>query len=133
MERLLARDNVRWVGPKPFEALPSYLRAIDVGLVPYADSAFNRGSFPLKTLEYLAAGRGVVASDLPAIRWLVEQAAGHGDGLIEVAAEPAAYAAAVQRALAAWREVDVVRRRRAFAAEHSWAKRAEAFAAALGV
>ena len=132
MEQLLARANVQWVGPKQFEALPSYLRAIDVGLVPYADSAFNRGSFPLKTLEYLAAGRGVVATDLPAIRWLVEQAAGR-DGLIEVASEPADYAAAVERALSTGREAEAVARRRAFAAEHSWARRAEAFAAALGV
>jgi teichuronic acid biosynthesis glycosyltransferase TuaH len=132
MEQLLARANVQWVGPKPFEALPSYLRAIDVGLVPYADSAFNRGSFPLKTLEYLAAGRGVVATDLPAIRWLVEQAAGR-EGLIEVASEPADYAAAVERALSTGREAEAVARRRAFAAEHSWARRAEAFAAALGV
>jgi teichuronic acid biosynthesis glycosyltransferase TuaH len=135
MEQLLARANVQWVGPKPFEALPSYLRAIDVGLVPYADSAFNRGSFPLKTLEYLSAGRPVVATDLPAIRWLVEQAAGR-KGLIEVASEPVAFAAAVERALAGGREADdpeAVARRRAFAAEHSWAKRAEAFAAALGV
>jgi teichuronic acid biosynthesis glycosyltransferase TuaH len=132
MEQLLARANVQWVGPKPFEALPSYLRAIDVGLVPYADSAFNQGSFPLKTLEYLAAGRGVVATDLPAIRWLVEQAAGR-EGLIEVASEPADYAAAVKRALSTGREAEAVARRRAFAAEHSWARRAEAFAAALGV
>jgi teichuronic acid biosynthesis glycosyltransferase TuaH len=132
MEQLLARANVQWVGPKQFEVLPSYLRAIDVGLVPYADSAFNRGSFPLKTLEYLAAGRGVVATDLPAIRWLVEQAAGR-DGLIEVASQPADYAAAVERALSTGREAEAVARRRAFAAEHSWARRAEAFAAALGV
>ena len=40
--RLLARDNVQWVGPKPFESLPSYLRMIDVGLTPYALSDFNR-------------------------------------------------------------------------------------------
>jgi len=56
---------VRWVGPQPYGALPGYLRLMDVGVVPYRDSAFNRGSFPLKTLEYLAAGRGVVATD----RW----------------------------------------------------------------
>jgi teichuronic acid biosynthesis glycosyltransferase TuaH len=31
--------------------LPGYLRMMDVGLVPYRDSPFNRGSFPLKTLE----------------------------------------------------------------------------------
>ena len=57
LDRLLALPNVQWVGPKEFEELPSYLRVIDVGLTPYSQSDFNRASFPLKTLEYLAAGR----------------------------------------------------------------------------
>ena len=60
MEALLARPNVQWVGAAPFERLPTYMRAIDVGIVPYADSAFNQ-ELPLKTLEYLAAGRPTVA------------------------------------------------------------------------
>src|SRR5438105_5230967 len=54
-QSLLARPNVQWVGSKPFGQLPSYQRVIDVGIVPYTRSAFNLGSFPLKTLEYLAA------------------------------------------------------------------------------
>src|SRR5512132_3603441 len=70
LDRLLSLPNVQWVGPKEFQELPSYLRVIDVGLTPYTQSDFNRASFPLKTLEYLAAGRPVVASDLPAHRWL---------------------------------------------------------------
>ncbi len=37
-EALRRRHNVRWVGPKPFDALPGYLRLIDVGLVPYTGS-----------------------------------------------------------------------------------------------
>ncbi|MBL7524463.1 glycosyltransferase [Frankia sp. CNm7] len=78
---LLDRPNVRWTGARPFEALPAYLRVIDVGLTPYADTPFNRASFPLKTLEYLAAGRPVVSTDLPATRWL-------GTDLITVADTP---------------------------------------------
>jgi teichuronic acid biosynthesis glycosyltransferase TuaH len=116
---LLQRDNVRWVGPKPFGALPSYLRLIDVGLVPYADSPFNRGSFPLKTLEYLASGRAVVATDLPAIRWLATD-------LVGVGAEPRAFAELVDGLLDDVRSPALVVRRRAFAAQHSWASRAAA-------
>ena len=55
--RLLDRGNVAYLGPRPFEELPSYFKLIDVGLVPYGDTEFNRWSFPMKTLEYLAAGR----------------------------------------------------------------------------
>jgi len=124
--QLMARPNVTWVGPKEFEQLPGYLRMIDVGLVPYNDSAFNRASFPLKTLEYLAAGRAVVATDLPATRWL-------DTDLVDIATGPRDFADAVDRALALSRSAELMRRRQAFAAEHTWARRAEAFATALGI
>lgn len=128
MESLLARPNVRWVGPKPFDTLPSYLRVIDVGLTPYADTAFNRASFPLKTLEYLAAGRAVVASDLPAARWLEDPAVA-----LAPASAPEAYADAVEAALVTPRPPDVVAHRRALAARHSWAVRTADMARVLGV
>jgi len=116
-DALRQRRNVRWVGPKPFEALPGYFRVLDVGVVPYRDSPFNRGSFPLKTLEYLAAGRAVVATDLPAIRWLATD-------LVSVATTPPAFADQVDRLLAQPRTPGMLARRQAFAARHSWARRA---------
>jgi glycosyltransferase involved in cell wall biosynthesis len=116
-DALRRRDNVRWVGSKPFEDLSGYFRAIDVGLVPYRDSPFNRGSFPLKTLEYLAAGRAVVATDLPAIRWL-------NTDLISVANTPAAFADLVAGLASEPRTQALMARRRAFVVEHSWARRA---------
>jgi teichuronic acid biosynthesis glycosyltransferase TuaH len=68
----------------------------------------------------------VVATGLPAIRWL-------GTGLIDVADTPAAFADAVTRALAVPRTPELVAQRRALAAEHSWPRRAEALAGALGI
>jgi teichuronic acid biosynthesis glycosyltransferase TuaH len=115
---LLQRPNVAWVGSKPFDALPSYLRLIDVGIVPYRDTPFNRGSFPLKTLEYLAAGRPVVATDLPAIRWLATD-------LIAIASGPRQFADHVDVMLKGAKSAGERARRRDFAAKHSWAKRAE--------
>lgn len=120
MASLLARPNVQWVGPRDFEDLPRYLRLMDVGLVPYNFSAFNIGSFPLKMLEYLAAGVGVVATDLPAVRWL-------DSDFIRVASEPAAYADAVLEALKDPRPEDAAARQE-FAGRHSWKRRAQAFA-----
>ncbi|GGM42418.1 hypothetical protein GCM10011608_28840 [Micromonospora sonchi] len=118
---LLRRHNVQWVGAKPFAALPGYLRLIDVGLTPYAQSAFNQASFPLKTLEYLAAGRAVVATPLPATEWL-------GTDLIRVAADPAQFATQVGLALVEPRPMALVARRREFAERHSWAIRARRIA-----
>ncbi|MFN2557377.1 MAG: glycosyltransferase [Nitriliruptorales bacterium] len=126
MNGLLGRPNVRWVGHKPFEQLPSYLRVIDVGLVPYADTPFNRASFPLKTLEYLAAGRAAVATDLPAVRWLDTE-------LVRAASNPSDFVDEVDRALGEGAAPMLVARRREFAGRHSWDRRAAAFARALGV
>ena len=118
--------RVRWVGQQPFEALPGYLRHIDVGATPYQDSPFNRASFPLKTLEYLAAGRPVVSTDLPATRWL-------GTDLVTVANGPEEFVAAVKRAAAEAHHSDLVAARRTFAAGHSWRSRAGQVAEVLGL
>jgi teichuronic acid biosynthesis glycosyltransferase TuaH len=126
IEALLARPTVQWVGEQPYAALPSYLRGVDVAIVPYTGSPFNRASFPLKTLEYLAAGRPVVATDLPAITWL-------GTDLVRIATEPAAFADAVDAAIAEGVDDAHVQRRRAFAAQHSWAARVRTLAVALGL
>lgn len=125
-EALCARPNVRWVGAKPFDELPGYLRLMRTGLLPYADTAFNRASFPLKTLEYLAAGRSVVATPLPANEWL-------GTSLITEASGPAAFAAATTAALATPPSDELAVRRRKFAAGHSWERRAAMLAGLLGV
>lgn len=123
--RLFSRPNVRWVGPKPFEMLPSYLRIIDVGLTPYSDTAFNRASFPLKTLEYLAAGRAAVTTDLPSVRWLETD-------LVVRASQPESFADAVDSALSIPRTDDIVARRRDFARGHGWDLRVAEIAEALG-
>jgi glycosyltransferase involved in cell wall biosynthesis len=116
-DALVGRPNVAWVGPRPFSELPPYLGAIDVGLVPYGDSPFNRGSFPLKTLEYLAAGRRVVSTDLPGVRWF-------NTDLVTIASTPRDFADAVDKWLDWPRSTGEISERRAFAARHSWAQRA---------
>jgi len=126
IDRLLGRENVQWVGAQPFERLPSYLRRMAVGLTPYADSDFNRSSFPLKTLEYLAAGRPAVVSDLPAARSLPTD-------LVTLCPDPASFAAATVRALHAQPDPELAQRRRAYAQAHSWQATADAFADVLGL
>jgi len=121
---LLERPNVQWVGFRPYEDLPSYLGAMDVGIVPYTNSAFNRASFPLKTLEYLAAGLPVVSTDLPAVRWL-------DTDLVRVVGDPEAFADAVEQAVQRSDDPGEIARRMAFAAQHSWRERAAEYEAAF--
>jgi teichuronic acid biosynthesis glycosyltransferase TuaH len=123
---LFDRPNVQWVGARDFERLPEYLAHAHVGLLPYNHSAFNVGSFPLKMLEYLASGVPVVATDLPAVRWL-------DSDHIDVHDDPAAFADAVEARLAQPRTAASDAARRVFAAGHTWEHRARAFAAVLGI
>jgi teichuronic acid biosynthesis glycosyltransferase TuaH len=126
MDALIARPNVTWVGPKGFRELPSYLGAISVGLTPYRQSAFNRASMPLKTLEYLAAGRPVVASDLPAHRALDTR---H----VSIAGNAAEFAERTQALLSRPAGADEAAERRALGMQHSWAARTADIARVLGI
>jgi len=125
---LLAKDNVHHVGAVPFEELLPYLARFDVGLTPYADSAFNRASFPLKTLEYLAAGKPVVSSALPASRRLQAETAE-----IRLAETAEEFAQLVLDAVKQARDPNAVADRRAVAREHSWAARATTLAGLIGL
>jgi len=127
LEPLIDEAQVSWVGPRPFEALPAYLQLMDVGLVPYTSSdPFNQASSPLKVLEYLAAGRPVVATDLPGIRAL-------DTDLVTIAEGPEAFAAAVRDAAATAHDPTLVARRKAFAAAHGWSARLRPLISALGL
>lgn len=124
VDALIARDSVAWVGRKPHDALPGYLRHVDVGVTPYHDTPFNRASFPLKTLEYLAAGLPSVSTDLPAARWLDTE-------LVRLVDNPAGFAAAVHAEAARARDPELVAARKAFARRHTWRTRAADIAAHL--
>jgi teichuronic acid biosynthesis glycosyltransferase TuaH len=125
---LLSRSNVHHVGPVPFDEVARWLARVDVGLVPYADSDFNRASFPLKTLEYLAAGLPVVSTDLPASRRLRMQT-----DQLWIAPDRTAFVEAVWEAARMARSPDAVRQRQGVARKYSWASRAEEFAQLTGL
>lgn len=127
-DALLARDNVHHAGAVPFDALPAWLSRMDVGLTPYADTPFNRASFPLKTLEYLAAGRPVVGTELPATARLAEEFAD-----VRAVSGAAAFADAVKAVAAVPPSADARSRRRVAAGRHSWAARAKVVADLLGL
>jgi len=107
--------NLHWLGLQPYAALPAFVGACDVCLIPFRLSASTRASFPLKFYEYMAAGKAIVATPLPALADYAERPA-----LCRFAAEPAAFVAAVEAALAEGAAPALIAARRAEAAAHSW-------------
>ncbi|MHB8412003.1 MAG: glycosyltransferase [Candidatus Acidiferrales bacterium] len=64
IRELRSCNNVYWLGSKPTNDLPSYVRAFDAALIPFKDRPFNRARGPLKLYQYLAAGVPVVSTTL---------------------------------------------------------------------
>ena len=58
--------NVRFLGYQKHESLGKILSTVDVCLLMYKDTAFNRMRNPIKLLEYFAAGKIVISTDFPA-------------------------------------------------------------------
>ncbi|HEY2535902.1 MAG TPA: glycosyltransferase [Solirubrobacteraceae bacterium] len=119
---LAAEPNVHLLGARVYSELPSVLRAADAGLIPYARNALTQSIFPMKVYEYLAAGRPVVSTPLPAL-----------EGIAEVATAPdaAGIAALLERALTQDSEERRAERSRV-AASHSWERRLREIEAAIG-
>ena len=66
---LLRYPNVRWISSVSKHSIPSTLAKMDVGIVPYRiNHDFNRYSFPMKVMEYFAAGKPVVSTDIVSLR-----------------------------------------------------------------
>jgi teichuronic acid biosynthesis glycosyltransferase TuaH len=135
-EKLTSKPTVRYIGPVPKAEVAGKLAAIDVGITPYRDSAFNRASFPLKTLEYLSAGIPVVATSLPATQWLKADLddtlpENLSNQVLVLADNGQDYVNAI-RTLAVGRR-GVANHCIAFAERHSWSRRAERFAAEIGL
>lgn len=57
--------NILWVGRKPYEELPRWCKAFDVGLIPFRINELTRNVNPIKLREYLSAGLPVVSTPLP--------------------------------------------------------------------
>jgi glycosyltransferase involved in cell wall biosynthesis len=54
--------NVHWLGQRPYESLPEYVKGFDVCLMPFALNAATEYINPTKTLEYMAAGKPIVST-----------------------------------------------------------------------
>jgi len=67
--RCLNEPNVHAIGWRDQAAIDAYNRSFDLGLIPYrVDHPFNVACCPTKVMDYMAAGRPVVSTDLPECR-----------------------------------------------------------------
>src|SRR5262249_23731851 len=117
-------SNVHLFGQRPPADVPRYVRAFDVGIVPYRLTEYTANVYPTKLNEYLVMGIPVVTTDLPEINRFNAE---HGD-LVRVARDPDSFSAAIRSSLGAATD-DEVERRIAAAHSNSWERRIRAMTA----
>jgi glycosyltransferase involved in cell wall biosynthesis len=91
-EQLAVCPNIHVLGPKDYEDFPRYLKGMDVCIMPFPLNDITRNGDALKLYEYLAGGRAVVSTSVPAARRLAS--------VVRIADTPEAFVAAIETALA---------------------------------
>jgi len=122
LTRLKHSPNVHLLGRKAVTEVPVYVLASDVCLLPYQQNIWTEHIDSLKLYEYMAAGKPVIATPVPAARQF--------GGLVELAADAPAFAQALEKA---WNQntPEQVARRREIAAQNTWDHRVEQLSAAI--
>ena len=122
--RLDIGDRVTFTGLVPPSDVPAHLAKASMLVLPNPASAISTHfTSPLKLFEYMAAGRAIIASDLPAIREILRD----GENALLVEPGNAAAIAAAMRRLIDGPELatDLARTAAAEAARYTWPRRAE--------
>lgn len=72
--------NVEYLGFIPHKEIPKYVKISKIGsILLYPTKRFKKTAYPLKLFEYMACGKPVLASDLPAMGKIVRES---GCGLL---------------------------------------------------
>lgn len=70
-------DKFIFTGRIPYESVPVYINASDVCVAPFIKSRNSKiGLSALKTYEYLACGKPIVASNIPGVKDLIDLSGG---------------------------------------------------------
>ena len=105
--------NIHLLGPRAYTELPSYLKGLDVALLPNLVNDYTTAMFPMKFFEYLAAGIPVVSTPLDSLREF--------SSCVEIAGSPDDFVAAAERVLEG--KTAPLEQRLALAREHTYERR----------
>lgn len=121
---LLRHPRVVAVGPQPHKSLPAWQQLLDVALIPYRDSEFNRCCSPMRLFDHLAMGRRVVSTRTC-------QQICEFEEWVRIATSEKEFLKGVSESLTGT-ENCLSSRQREFARQHTWDARAANLDAVLG-
>lgn len=102
-------ENIECKAPVSGTEIPEVVAGFDVGIIPYNHAGSDMDYvFPRKAYEYLAAGKPVVSTGMPEIRYL--------QPMIRIAETPGEFCKAIDESL----QEDNAQERRRFAGQYDW-------------
>ena len=108
------RNRFLFLGVKPYEELPPYIKSFDICLIPFKLREVTQSALPLKTFEYLAAGKGIIST-----RWKeMEQFS----DIISLVSNKEELKSAVAYEVAILGNEEIKKKRMAFAKNYDWNK-----------
>jgi glycosyltransferase involved in cell wall biosynthesis len=113
---------VHILGPKSVADVPSYVAACAVCLLPYQINEWTKHIDSLKLYEYLACGKPVVATDVPAARRFSE--------VVRIVTDEGEFISSMNNALNEDSPAMQARRRQ-LAAQNTWEQRVSVLSAAI--
>jgi len=120
---LLPDINAIIVSGRPYAEIPLYLRAADVLVLPNSahDGISSIFTSPMKLFEYMAAGKPIIASDVPAAREVLDDS----NAYFFTPDDPQSLADAIKKALTDPHASQKAFRAREEVKEYSWDTRAQ--------
>ncbi len=67
-QKMTHSGAVKFTGRVNYKKIPLYLQAVNVVVIPLPESRHSITTSPIKLFEYMAAGKSIIASDLPSLR-----------------------------------------------------------------
>lgn len=120
-EAIFGQKNFYYLGLKKFKELPQYLSLFDVCIIPYEVNSYGKAAYPVKVNEYLAMGKPVVTTALPALKYLKDK------NLIYWARDGNEFIKLIKIALAEKKNPEVIKKRIEEAKKNSWEERIKEF------
>ncbi len=62
--RIRDLPNVHYLGPRPYDRIPAYVRWMDIMTIPFRLNAVTHATSPLKLFEYMAAHKPIVITPM---------------------------------------------------------------------
>ncbi|MCG3191860.1 MAG: hypothetical protein DIJKHBIC_01089 [Thermoanaerobaculia bacterium] len=120
---LNSEHNVHWLGHRPYETLPDYLRGFDVATIPFLLNDVTKATSPVKLFEYLAGGKPVVTTAMDECLLF--------PGVVSAVHDSAEFVETVEQELRRGPTEHILRQRQQTARANGWETRARHLLTAL--